>query len=364
MENEFFNIDFKDAEKLGILEAPTNETEVEKEETTTTNETKKEELETEEIKNTEENKQGEEDPTKVTDEGSPNISSSIAFTLADNGVLQTLDDDRLGKIKTTEDLIEAFKEDLHNQLDEQQKRVSDALNAGVEPNKIQQYEQIISTLDNVTTETLEAEGEQYENYRKNLIYQNYINKGFEESDAQDMVERSVESGKDVDDAKKALESLKKFYKNGYEREIEDGRKSSEEFAKKQQKQIKELETSIIDDDDFYTPLEVSKTVRKKIFDTVAKPIKQKDGTQITAIQQYMKEKPNEALKMFGTMYVLTEGFTKFEGILKGTVKKKVRESTRNLERLLTQTPAIDGSLNYKSGIGDIDNGEKIIGFDI
>ena len=79
----------------------------------------------------------------------------------------------------------------------------------------------------------------------------------------------------------------------------------------------------------------------------------------------MKNKPNEALKMFGTMYVLTEGFTKFENILKSAVKRQVSANTKKLEALLSQTPSIDGSLEYKSGIGDILNSkETIVGFDI
>lgn len=364
MEEEFFNIDFQNAEKLGILDLPDNDDAGKKEDIDSNDETK-------EVVKTEENAhQGEENSTSDNnqEEGSPNISSSIALTLADNGVLQTLDEERLGKIKTTQDLVEAFREDQTNQvnkqLDEQQKRVLNALEAGIEPSKIQQYEQVINTLNNVTDETLESEGEQFENYRKNLIYQDYINKGFEEEDAREMVERSVESGKDIDDAKKALANCKKFYKKAYDSEIAEGRKAQEKFEADQMKRLKDLETSIIDDDEFYKSLEVDKNLRKKIYDTVAKPIKQDDGSKITELQKYMKDKPNEALKMIGTLYVLTEGFTKFEGILKGTVKKKVRESTRNLEKLLNQTPNIDGSLTFKSGIGDIDNTEKIIGFDI
>ena len=205
---------------------------------------------------------------------------------------------------------------------------------------------------------------QYEDYRKNLIYQNYIAKGFDEDDAREMVERSVESGNDVNDAKKALASLKKFYKNSYDKEVEEGKKEQEKFIEKQKKQLEELETSIMNDDDFYSSLDVSKNIRKKIYETVTKPIKLKDGSQLTEIQKYMREKPNEALKMFGTMYVLTEGFTKLDGVFKGAVKKQVRESNKNLERLLNQTYRTDGSLNFKSGLGAINDTEKIVGFDI
>lgn len=373
MEEDFFNIDFKDAEKLDILNLPDPNNKVDNEEDNKTKtETKTEDDATNATKVTNDgdnngsNDLGEGNPTNVKNEGSPNdnISSSIAFTLADNGVLQTLDEERLKKVTTTEELIEAFREDLHNQLDEQQQRVLDALNAGVEASKIQQYEQIINTLNNVTDETIEAEGTQYEDYRKNLIFQNYINKGFDEDDAKEMTERSVNEGNDVEDAKKALNSLKKFYQQGYESEINENKKKQEKLLNQQKRQLEELKTSIVDDDDFYKQFDINKTIRNKIYDTVAKPLKQKDGSQLTEIQKYMKEKPTEALKMFGTMYVITEGFTKFDGILKGAVNRKVKESTRNLERLLNQSTVTDGSLTFKSGIGSADNMDKIIGFDI
>ena len=172
MEEEFFNIDFQDASKLDIFNLPDIKQQEEVESNPKEEQVKSELKETDETKNeTEEvnNNQGEENPTEAS-EGSPNLSSSIAFTLADNGVLQTLDEERLKKITNTEELVEAFREDLKNQLTEQQQRVTNALNVGLEPSKIQQYEQIINNLDNVTDETIETEGEQYENYRKNLIY--------------------------------------------------------------------------------------------------------------------------------------------------------------------------------------------------
>lgn len=364
MENEdFFNIDFQSADKLGILDIP---------ETNSDDETNKEDIETNDSKQevNEELKEGategDENPDSNTkqEQGSPNISSSIALTLADNGVLQTLDSERLNKIKTTEDLIEAFREDLRNQQDEQQKRITDALNAGVEPNKIQQYEQILSTLEGINEETIESEGKQFENYRKNIIYQDYINKGFEEDDAKEMVERSINSGNDIEDAKKALASCKKFYKKEYDNLVLENKKEFEKNEREQKKRIEELKTSIIDDDEFYDSLDVSKTLRNKIFDVATKPIKQEDGSRITELQKYMKDNPNESLKMISTLYVITDGFKKFDGIFKGAVKKKVRESTKNLERLLTQSPMIDGSLNYKSGLGSIGETNKIIGFDI
>ena len=297
-------------------------------------------------------------------QGSPNISSSIAEALVDEGALQTLSKERLAEIKTTEDLIEAFKEDLGNQLTAEQKRVSDALTYGVKPTRIQQYEQWIKTLDSVTDEIIEGEDEQNENYRKNLIYQNYKAKGFDDEDAQDMVNRSVESGKDIDDAKKALSSLKKYYQKAYDDEINEAKKEYDKHMAAQKKQLEELKTSVLEDkENFYEQFELNKSARQKVFDVIAKPSVVDGDNKLTPLQAFIKNDPNKANKIIGTLYVLTDGFTKFDGIMKGTVKKQVRQSVKNLEKALTTVDTGDGSLNLKSGIGENDD-FKILDFAI
>ena len=297
-------------------------------------------------------------------QGSPNISSSIAEALVDEGALQTLSKERLAEIKTTEDLIEAFKEDLGNQLTAEQKRVSDALTYGVEPTRIQQYEQWIKTLDSVTDEIIEGEDEQNENYRKNLIYQNYKAKGFDDEDAKDMVNRSVESGKDIDDAKKALSSLKKYYQKAYEDEVNEAKKEYDKHLAAQKKQLEDLKTSVLEDkENFYEQFELNKSARQKVFDVIAKPSVADGDNKLTPLQAFIKNDPNKANKIIGTLYVLTDGFTKFDGIMKGTVKKQVRQSVKNLEKALTTVDTGDGSLNLKSGIGENDD-FKILDFAI
>ena len=364
MEEDFLNLGFVDQSFLEGFEGT-----VQRDDTTQTEETKETqevnetiEQKTEEPEETqEETKEPETQKSRESSEdtgaqGSPNISSSIAEALVDEGALLTLSKERLNEIKTTEDLIEAFKEDLRNQLDDEQKRISEALNYGVEPTRIQQYEQWIKTLDSVTDEILEGEDEQNENYRKNLIYQNYKSKGFDDDDAREMVNRSVESGKDIDDAKKALSSLKKYYQKAYTEEVDNAKKEYEKHVASQKKQFEELKNSILDDkENFYEQFELPKSARQKVFNVVAKATVEDGDNKITPLQAFIKNDPNKANKIIGTLYVLTDGFTKFDGIMKGTVKKQVRQSVRNLEKALTNTEINDGSLNLKSGIGENDD---------
>ena len=291
-------------------------------------------------------------------EETPNITSSITSALVDEGLLATLNEERLSKIQSAEDLIEAFREDQENQLNERQKRIEEALNYGVEVSKIQQYEKTLTTLDSITDEMLEGEEEQNENYRKNLIYQNYLEKGFDQEEAMDLLNRSVESGKDIDDAKKALTSLKKIYKNSYDNEVSAAKKAHEESIKAQEKQIEDLRASIMNDEEFFKQFEINKTTRKKIFDSVTKAVPTTDGKRITALQKYIDDNPIDAYKKLGTIFVLTEGLTKFDALFKAGAKKEVKKKVEQLDNLLKHTQRMeDGSLKFQAGVkGDTSSG--------
>ena len=374
MEEDFLDLGFVDQSILEgieeVKEEPTKETKG-------TQEPETKENPEENIENNNNKPKGKEEvvenPATTENLGSPNLSSSIAEALVDDGVLQTLSKERLAEIKDAESLIAAYREDMDNQvesrLDDITKRVHHALTYGVEPTKIQQYEQWIATLNKVTDEIIEGEdkeGEQrvHENYRKNLIFQNYKSKGFDDDEATEMVNRSVESGKDIDDAKKALESLKKYYTNAYDNEVNTAKKQYEAHVEKQKKQLKDLKDSILEDkENFYDQFEINKTLRQKIFDTVAKPSIIEGETKLTPLQKFIKDDPNKANKIVGTLYVITDGFTNFSGLMKGTVKKEVRKSVENLQRVIAQTKPQDGSLNFKSGLGEDNSNLKILDFD-
>ena len=378
MEEEFLDLGFVDQSLLNEFQDVQEDTTEHQEENIDNNDDNQpSKPETEGSKEEVENstKQEVENPNNTGATGSPNLSSSIAEALVDRGVLQTLDTERLNSIKDAESLISAFEDELNARVDEKlddvQKRVNNALNYGVEPLKINQYEQWIKTLDEVTDEILDGEGEQNENYRKNLIYKDYLNKGFEEEDALEMTNRSIESGKDIDDAKKALSSLKKYYQKAYTDEVNAAKKEYEKHIAEQKKQFNDLKDSVLEDkENFYEQFELPKAARQKVFDTIAKPTvtvgkddKGKD-IKITALQNFIKTDPNKANKIIGTLYVLTDGFTKFENIMKGTVKKQVRKSVENLERALNQTNINDGSMTFKSGIGEDSSNLKILDFDL
>lgn len=281
-----------------------------------------------------EEKQGAKDTTPEG-EGSPDYSS-IAQAFKEVGVLQTLDDEKLEAIKDVDALADALEEEVHNRLDEHQKRVDEALKYKMPVPLIKQYEDIISALDNIKEEDIE--NEENEALRKNIIFRDLVNKGHSEDEAKELIEDYLASGKDTDKAKKALEACKKFYKDNYDQARNEAKKSYEAEQAKIKKQSDDLQKSIMEDDGVFKDLEITKTMRQKICDAVIKVAETlEDGTKLTAFQKYMKEHPVEFYKHAGMFFVLTEGFTKIDNLIDKPVKKEVRKGIDKLSNVLNST---------------------------
>lgn len=363
MENDFFDIDFKDPSMLNFMQSFED---IKEEEPTVEQEASDVSEKSEEVEANKNVKaiqnEGGEDSSK-SEKSSPNISSSIALTLADNGVLETLSSERLAKIQTTEDLITAFEEELTNRLDDKQKRIDEALKYNIQPSTIQYLEQNIEFLDNITEETLNREGDEGEKFRANLIYQSFKMKGLDDDDASKMTKISIDEGDDQKDAAKALKYLKEFYANMYKKEVDKKKEEQAQIEKEQEKEAKTFADYVLKDDDFYKKLEIGETVRKKIYDTLYKRTKREDGNKYTDMEWFNKQNPQEFARFISTMFVLTDGLKNFDGLFKGPVKKQVRESTRKLEQVLNQMSPVDGSLSLKSGVTDDLDFSRLIDID-
>ena len=284
---------------------------------------------------------------------SPKFYSSIAKAFAEEGIFPDLDEDTISKVKTPEDLRKLIDKQIKAGLDERQKRVDEALSVGVEPDTIRQYEGALNYLDSLTNDTITAETDEGEKLRKQLIYQDFINRGYSKERASREVQKSLNGGTDVDDAKEALKSNKEYFKSKYDEVVEDAKKEEEAEVAKRKEQAAQLKTSILTDKKVFGEIEVDKTTRQRIYDNIAKPVYKdpETGEMLTAIRKYEMEHRIEFLKNLGLIFTLTDGFKTLDGLVKGKVRKEVKRGFRELENTLNNTARTsDGNLNYASGV--------------
>lgn len=310
----------------------------------------KEESESPESVGSEENKQDDGGTTSDKNGSSPNnFYSSIAKALKEDGILPDLDEEMLNKAESAEDFAQLIESQIQARFDEKQKRIDEALNVGVEPTMIQQYEKTLEYLDSISDDSISDESEKGETLRKQLIYQDFINRGYSKDRAVREVNKSFNAGSDIEDAKEALQSNKDFYNNYYKNLIDEAKKEEQTKLAQQKKDAENLRKSILEDDKVFGELVIDKTQRKKIYESISKPVyKDPDtGEMLTAIQKYEQENHVDFMKYVGLMFTLTDGFKNLDGLIKGKVNKEMKKGLKTLENTLNNSSRnSDGSLRF------------------
>lgn len=294
------------------------------------------------------NKQQKEETPESTKESShspnSNIFYSIANALVEDGVLSDLEEDFVKNIKSSEDFAEAIEKQVNARLTKAQQRINSALNADVDVDSIREYEQVLQKLDNITDDVIKDESEKGVTLRKQLIYQDFINRGFSKERAEREVRKSFDSGSDIEDAKDARDNNKSYFKNQYETLIQEGEQEAENQKRRFKEETESLKKQLLEDKDVFDGLVVDKITRQKAFDNIAKATyKDENGNYITAIQKYQKENPVDFRKKLGLIFTLTDGFKNVDKLVKTRVKKEVKSSLKELESKLRNSSFLDGN---------------------
>lgn len=287
-----------------------------------------------------------------------NFYSSIANACAVDGIFPNLDDETIKKAVDAESFSNLIEAEINARFDEKQKRISQALENGVEPTDIKKYESTLNYINTITDAAIAEESEKGEQLRYNLIYQDFINKGMTPDKAKKFADRTVDAGTDVEDAKEALLSNKEFFSNAYNKMLQDAQQKADEEKAERVKNAKELEKTLMKDKQLFGDMEISNDIRKKAFDSVSKPVYKdpETGDYMTAIQKYESEHRADFLKYTGLIFAMTNGFKDFDSFAKGKVKKEVKKGLRELEQTLNNTRRNnDGSLRMVTNQKDDPN---------
>lgn len=299
---------------------------------------------------------------------SPNkdFYSSIANALKEEGIFPDLDDEEINATVTPEDFRELIDNQIRAGIEERNRRIDEALNVGIEPTEIKKYENTIDYLNSINEEAITDESDKGELLRKQLIYQDFINRGYSKERAEREVNKSFTAGSDIEDAKEALASNKDFFEKSYDNLIKEAKEEEKREEKKRKEQAEQLKKSILEDKAVFGEIQLDSNTRKKVFDNISKPVyKDPDtGEFYTAIQKYEKENKTEFLKNVGLLFTLTDGFKNIDKLVKGRVRNEVKKGLRELENTLNNTARTsDGNLRYVSGVGE-DSESNARGWDL
>ena len=288
---------------------------------------------------------------------SKNFFSSLANSLKQEGILPDLSDEDLKNVKESKDITKLFDSYIASKMDEKQKRIDDALNLGVDASDIKKYENAIAYIDSITDDKISNEGQEGENLRKQLIYQDFMNRGYTKERAIKEVQKSFNASTDIEDAKDALTSNRDYYKEGYEDLIEEAREAKKKVQEDIAKRTEAFKKNVLESDKVFGDIVIDTATKKAALDAVLKPqYKDSKGNMITAVQKYQQEHSDEFLKNIGIIYALTNGFTDLNKIVQSKVKTATKNAYRELENKINNSRRnSDGNLVFTSGVSDTES---------
>lgn len=274
--------------------------------------------------------------------------SSIATALVDEGIFPDLDEDTVKNIKTAEDFRDAIKAQLDAERTEQENRIKNALENGVEPDVIKQYENLLGYLESVGPK-IDEESDEADEIRRRLIYQDYINRGFSKERAQRNVDKAFADGTDKEDAKEALKGNQEFYSSAYNNILAKKQAEADNLVKEREERAKRIKKTITEDNiKMFGDMDIPKSVRQSAYDAISKPVFKdpQTGEFMTAFQKLEHDNPEEFMAKLGLIYALTDGLSNLDKLVGGKVKKEVKKGLSNLENVLSGTSR-DASGNLK-----------------
>jgi hypothetical protein len=247
--------------------------------------------------------------TEDKDETEPPASSDDEpFTLVlaryqlEQGVLSSLDEDKLQEIIKEEGEPAAFKYLIQQEVDSNIKAASEQLD-----NYSREYVELrksgfasedaantvltLEALDSISEEDLQ--NEEKEDLRRMILKENYkATTSFSESKIDRLVKRAFDIDADVEDAKEALESLREAKQKEIETAKEAQRKEQEANQEAYNRQIQDLNKHIESLEEIIPGKKINKQTKSKIFDLITKPVKQSDeGYSMNAIWAKRNEDP-------------------------------------------------------------------------
>lgn len=297
------------------------------------------------------------DTSNSTKESSTPLSS-ILSALKDDGILPDVDDKLIKEAKTPEDFATIIEQQVEARLDAANKRVKEALDSGIPVNEVKEYEGLISYLDTINDAAIEQADDAGEALRKDLIYQDFINRGFKPERAKKEVEKSFTAGTDIEDAKNALESNKEYFVGKYNDVINENKQAKAAAIEAQRKQREQFIKKINDTNEPFNGIKLDPGIKKKILDNATKIVeKDSDGTMYTPVQKYIKDNPIDAQYYLSLLYTLTDGFKNIDKLVSGRVAGITKRTLSNLDKTLQSSSSFKDSGN--SLFAEDDNSKSI-----
>jgi len=288
--------------------------------------------------------EGEDDSEKVAEEeegaegdkDSPELFSSFAEVLAEQGLLPSANlQDK--EVKTVDDLTTLLKEEINNQVkDYLVEKVGEqgyeALEKGVSLSEYQQYNTDLQTLDKINEDTLKENPE----LAKEVILQDYIAQGLSQAKAERLLEKIIDLGDEslLEDATESLSSLKAIQERKLQEIAIQREKEQIEAQRRVEKIDNDLKNAVYNSEEYVKGLgKVDKSIQDRVYKSITNVVgKSPQGVAENKLMQHRRENPIEFDVKLYYLYEMTNGFEDFSKINKASETKAADKLAKVLRK--------------------------------
>ena len=312
----------------------------------------------EQSEDVEEQEEAEQQDEEETDENAPDSEespssplTSLTSALREDGVLSSLSDEEIAEIKSGGDLLNVIRKQIeqneYSDLTDDQKEYLKALRTGVPDAAYREVKQSADQLAKIDPATLE--GDDALDFRKQILIQDFLTKGFDQEDAEKYAGRSIDLGEDLEDSKKALARLQAAEAKKAADMVANAEKSQKEAQENYNKKVNELKTKVMSTKEILPNVKINEATQNKIFDLMTKTAGYDSrNNPVNAVVKNMIEDQDYLVKL-NYLHVLTDGLKDWSQ-LTGTVGSS---AVNKLDKALAAQDA-----KLKSGASEKSSGKK------
>jgi hypothetical protein len=225
------------------------------------------------------------------------LFASLAAELKTKGVLPNLDLEN-NSIKSLDDIRQAISAEITGGLNDKQKAISKAMDLGLDTESVSQQLDTISKLKAIPPDFLNKEGN--DSWRKDVIVQDFVNKGIDKVRADVMAQASIDAGTGIQDATTALADIIKREETSYDNKIQTAQG-------KEDKNASDIKAYINKDQEILPGVKLNSQEIEEIHQKITTDL----GNKENAFIQAQKKDPIASRIKLEVLFHLTKGLTDF-----------------------------------------------------
>lgn len=276
-------------------------------------------------------------PSSESKDSSSNLSV-FADYLKEEGVLsaEIIGENKIDSIEDLKNLVmKQIEAERHSNLSEGQLRYLESIESGVPLNEYEAMEKEIHGLESISAEQLQEDGQ----LRFDIMVTDLMASGLSEEKSVAMAQRSFDSGKDLEDAQEAIQSL-------YEKRVEAFRNSADTHKERSKVDYETVKNLVESKESLMGDIQLSKEDKSNLLKVMTTQVGADEyGNPMNQFAKWRMDNGVEAEIILNALFVNTNGFKDM-----GDIKTQIKSSSaKELERRLKSLDAEEMNKSLQQG---------------